>query len=137
MPHNLIKDKLINLIEIIFQDKALITLHKTLNYETLYNFQELDADNFSKLNNWRPLTLLNTDYKIITKNISNRIKKYITKIIKQSQTGFIKGRYIGENIRLIQETIVKLEDENLPGLLLFADFEKCSIVSIMSLCLTA
>ena len=72
--------------------------------------------------------MLNTDYKIITKTISNRIQKYITKIIEQSQTGFIKGfikgRYIGENIRLIQETIVKLEDENLPGLLLFADFEK-------------
>ena len=49
----------------------------------------------SNLNNWRPLTLLNTDYKIITKSISNRIKIYITKIIEQSQTGFIKGRYIG------------------------------------------
>ena len=78
--------------------------------------------------------MLNTDYKIITKTILNRIKKYITKIIEQSQTGFIKGRYIGENIRLIQETIVKLDDGNLPGLLLFADFEKKhSIVSIMSL----
>ena len=91
----------------------------------------------SNLINWRPLKLLNTDYKIITKTILNRIKKYITIIIEQSQTGFIKGRYIGETIRLIQETIVKLEDENLPGLLLFADFEKkCSIVSVMSLCLT-
>ena len=58
----------------------------------------------SNLNNWRPLTLMNTDYKIITKTISNRIKKKnMTKIIKQSQTGFIKGRYIGENIRLIQK----------------------------------
>ena len=77
------------------------------------------------LSNRRPLTLLNTVYKFITKTISNRIKKiYITKIIEQSQTGFTKGRYIGENIRLIQETVVKLEDENLPGLLLFADFEK-------------
>ena len=68
--------------------------------------------------------MLNTDYRIITKTISSRIKKYITKIIKQSQTSFSKGRYIGENIRPIQESIVKLEDENSPGLLLFADFEK-------------
>ena len=68
--------------------------------------------------------MLNTDYKIITKTLLNRIKKFITIIIEQSQTGFIKGRYIGETIRLIQETLVKLEDENLPGLLLFADFEK-------------
>ena len=42
------------------------------------------------------------------------------------QTGFIKGRYIRENIRLIQETIEKLEEEDQPALLLFADFEKAT-----------
>ena len=76
------------------------------------------------MNNWRPLTLLNTDYKIATKAIANRIKKFLPKIINCSQTGFIKGRYIGENIRLIQETIEMLEKENMAGLLFFADFEK-------------
>ena len=76
------------------------------------------------MNNWRPLTLFNTDYKIVTKAIANRIKKYLPNIINSSQTGFIKGRYIGENIRLIQETIEKMENENMPGLLFFADFEK-------------
>ena len=81
-------------------------------------------NDLGNLNNWRPLTLLNTDYKIVTKTISNRIKKYISNIIENSQTGFIKGRYIGENIRLIQETIEKLEEEEQPVLLLFADFEK-------------
>ena len=62
--------------------------------------------------------------KIVTKTISNRIKKYISHIIENSQTGFIKGRYIGENIRLIQETKEALEEEYHPGLILFADFEK-------------
>ena len=73
----------------------------------------------SSLNNWRPLTLLNTDYKIVTKAIANRIKKYLPNIINSSQTGFIKGRYIGENIRLILETIEKMENENMPGLFIF------------------
>ena len=81
-------------------------------------------NDLGNLNNWRPLTLLNTDYKIIKKTISNRIRKYTSHIIEDSQTGFIKGRYIGENIRLIQETIEALEEENHPGLILFADFEK-------------
>ena len=71
-----------------------------------------------------PSNPLNTDYKIATKSIANRIKKFLPNIIDCSQTGFIKGRYIGENIRLIQETIEKLENENSPGLLFFADFEK-------------
>ena len=35
-------------------------------------------NDLGNLNNWRPLTLLNTDYKIVTKTISNRIKKYVS-----------------------------------------------------------
>ena len=76
------------------------------------------------INNWRPLTFLNTDYKIATKAIANRIKKHLPKIIDSSQTGLVKDRYIGENIRLIEETIEALENENSPGLLFFADSEK-------------
>ena len=81
-------------------------------------------NDLGNLNNWRPLSLLNIDYKIVTKTISNRIKKYISHIIENSITGFIKGRYTRENIRLIQETIEALEGENHPGLILFADFKK-------------
>ena len=39
-------------------------------------------NDLGNLNNWRPLTLLNTDYKKVTKTISNRIKKYTSNIIK-------------------------------------------------------
>ena len=54
----------------------------------------------------------------------NRVKDIITKIIDHSQTGFIKGRYIGENIRLLFEIIDAAEEENKPGLIFFSDFEK-------------
>ena len=40
------------------------------------------------------------------------------------QTGFIKGRFIGENIRLIDSVIGFAKERNIPGLLLFLDFEK-------------
>ena len=80
--------------------------------------------NLAQLNNWRPISLLNIDYKISTKAIANRIKKVLNTIINDSQTGFLKGRYIGENIRTIFEVIESLNDENKPGLIFFADFEK-------------
>ena len=48
----------------------------------------------------------------------------LLKIIHNSQTGFIKGRYIGENIRLLIETIDNAEEENKPGLIFFTDYEK-------------
>jgi hypothetical protein len=51
------------------------------------------------LNNWRPISLLKIDYKIATKSIATRMKKVLISLIENSQTGFLKGRYIGENIR--------------------------------------
>ena len=53
------------------------------------------------LKNWRPITLLNSDYKIATKSIASRVRKVIPRIINHGQTGFLKNRFIGENIRLL------------------------------------
>ena len=77
-----------------------------------------------KLKNWRPISLLNVDYKIATVAIANRIKPIITSIVDNSQTGFIKGRFIGENISLLFDIIETAEEQNNPGLLFFSDFEK-------------
>ena len=74
--------------------------------------------------NWRPLTLLNCDYKIATKVIANRLKTHLHKLINNDQTGFLKGRFIGENIRLIDSVVNYTAAKKIPGLLLFLDFEK-------------
>ena len=59
------------------------------------------------IKNWRPLTLLNCDYKIAAEAIANRIKSVIPKLINNDQTCFLKGRFIGENIGLI-DNIMKV-----------------------------
>ena len=83
-------------------------------------------NDLGNLNNWRPLTLLNTDYKIETKAISNWIKTIYILYHRKFTNWFNEGtiRNIGENIRFIQETIEALEGENHPELILFVDFEK-------------
>ena len=76
------------------------------------------------LKHWRPLSLLNCHYKIAAKLIAIRIQNTLPKLINNDQTGFIKGRFIGENIRLIDSIINYTANENIPGLILLLDFEK-------------
>ena len=83
--------------------------------------KETDLKN---LKNWRPLSLLNCDYKIAAKSIANRIQATLPKLINNDQTGFIKGRFIGKNISLIDSIIKYTANKNIPGLILLLDFEK-------------
>ena len=76
------------------------------------------------IKNWRPISLLNVVYKIGSACIAKRMKAVLPKLINEDQTGFMAGRYIGENLRLIYDLISFLEQNNLPGLLLNIDFEK-------------
>ena len=56
--------------------------------------------------------------------MAKRLEKVLPKIINPDQTGYVKGRYIGENIRLIQDLMFYTEKENLPGIAVFIDFRK-------------
>ena len=56
------------------------------------------------LKNWRPISLLNTDYKIITKILANRIKKVLPTVINPDQVAYLKKRFFGQNIRTIFES---------------------------------
>ena len=76
------------------------------------------------IKNWRLISLLNCDYKIAAKAIANRLKQVLPKLIDNDQTGFLKGRSIAENIRLIDGIIKYTAEKSIPGLLLFLDFEK-------------
>ena len=74
--------------------------------------------------NWRPITLLNTVYKIASSCIAERIKNVLPKIIGEEQKGFLTGRYIGENIRMLYDVLAFTESHDLPGIVMLIDFEK-------------
>ncbi len=76
------------------------------------------------LKNWRPISLLNVSYKMLSGCIAQRIKKVLDGLIHENQKGFLKNRYIGENTRLVYDLMQLMEEKNLPGLLLLIDFEK-------------
>ena len=74
--------------------------------------------------NLRPTSLLNIDYKILTKFIAKRLEKVLPKIINSDQTGYVKNRYIGENVRLISDIMSYTEETSIPGIAFFLDFKK-------------
>ena len=76
------------------------------------------------LANWRPLNLLNTFYKLVSGVITERIKPVLDTIIHPDQKGFVSGRYIGEAVRTVYDTIDYPKNNNKAGLLLCVDFEK-------------
>ena len=57
------------------------------------------------IQNYRPITLLNVDYKILSKVLATRIKKVLGEIIHFDQVGYIKDRNIGEAVRLIDDIL--------------------------------
>ena len=78
----------------------------------------------TSLENLRPISLLNVDYKILTKTIAKKIEKVLPNIINVDQTGYVKGRYIGENIRLIQDVLHFTNLTKQKGIAIFLDFKK-------------
>ena len=51
---------------------------------------------------------------------------YVMQLINPDQTGYVKGRYIGENVRLIYDLIHYTDKPNQKGIAIFLDFKSIS-----------
>ena len=94
------------------QKQAVITL-----------IQKKDRD-VTLIKNWRPISLITVDIKVASKALAAKMKAVIHSLISYDQTAYVKGRYIGESVRLIDELLKYAEDENIDGILFAADIEK-------------
>ena len=74
--------------------------------------------------NYRPICLLSVVYKLIMMVIYNRISSDLQKALPKTQAAYQKGRSITEQIQIIQQTIEKLNEFNLRGVICFIDFTK-------------
>ena len=86
---------------------------------------EKEGKNATYVINYRPITLLNVDYKILSKVLARRIKEVLGEIVHHDQVGYIKDRNIGEAVRLIiiDDMFFNSLNQN-NGYLAAADFEK-------------
>ncbi len=54
------------------------------------------------LKNWTPISLLNTEYKVIAKILATRLQTILPDVINDDQSGYRKGRYIGHNVWILE-----------------------------------
>ena len=71
---------------------------------------------------FRPISLLNVDLKILSHVLAQRLKKILSKLINEDQTGYIKNRFIWFNLRQIKDIIDDADIYKMEGSLVFIDF---------------
>ena len=83
-----------------------------------------DTNNAHTLKNWRPISLLNTDYKMLSKVLTNRLNKVIEHIVHPDQTCSIPGRTIQNNVHLIRNIVEYTNNKNMSAAIISLDQSK-------------
>ena len=76
------------------------------------------------LPSWRPITLLNVDYKMLTKLFSKRLSVFLPNLIHSDQKGFVKSQNIRDNLLDIQSLISACQSGKQEAMLLLLDIER-------------
>jgi hypothetical protein len=115
-----IKDLVLNSLQTAFVKGELSTEQK----RGVINLIPKKEKDIRLLKNWRPISLLNTDYKILTKTLASRLKKVLPDVINEDQVAYLKERFIGQNIRTIIDVMEFTKITNSQGIVAFLDYEK-------------
>ena len=89
-----ISDSFMNCINECFEKGEMSSSKK----QAIITLIERKVKDRSHLENWRPISLVDVDTKIMTKVIASRIKEVLPDIIHPNQTGYVKDHFIGETI---------------------------------------
>jgi hypothetical protein len=74
--------------------------------------------------NYRPITVLNMDYKTMTKVLATKLAEVAPTLVHRDQAGFIKGRSIFDQVKLAKLTIDYGQSSNQNGAIIALNQEK-------------
>ena len=98
-------------------------MHGTASHSIISLMPKPKKD-ITEIKNWRPLSLLNCDYKIYAKMIANRLQIVLPELISTDQTGFVKGRDIADNIKSLNVIIEYCKENQIDAILTAYDFQQ-------------
>ena len=81
-------------------------------------------DDDEDIANYRPISLTNVDYKIFVFTLTQRLQNIIKNLVNTDQSAYIKGRYMGTNIRLVSDVIEYYDLSSKSGIVFMLDFTK-------------
>ncbi len=94
------------------------------HFESIITLLPKDGKDAKDIKNWRPITLSNCDSKIITKALANKISTVLETIIDVSQTAYVPGRSVADNLRSNFYMKQYCENKNLDSVLISLDAKK-------------
>ena len=107
-------------VEMVNSGEELPTLFK----ESIVKLIPKNNNTVKTINDLRPISLTNIDYRIYTKALANRMRLIADKVIKDHQTCSIRGRRINDNINLIRDVIFECENNGSELFVLSVDQSK-------------
>ena len=116
-----ISDLLTKSFNTAFQNKKLSSNQRKGIITLIHKGKELPRND---LRNWRPISLTNSDYKLLAKCLAIRLSCVIDDIVGNDQIAYIKGRQVSSLLRLIDDVIEQTDVMQKPGLLLAIDFSQ-------------
>ena len=111
-----------DLLEVIEESQITRHIHPPMNFTYIALIPK--SDDPTSFNDFRPISLCNCLYKIISKIIANRIKPILSSHISAEQFAFLQNQHIHEAIGTSQEALHSIKHKNLKGISLNIDLAK-------------
>ena len=81
-------------------------------------------DDQEDTSNYRPISPTNVDYRILAFTLAERVQQVMGDLVSTDQSAYIRGRYMGTNIRLVNDILEYYDLFSKSGILLTLDFTK-------------
>ena len=76
------------------------------------------------IKNWRPISLLNVDSKLISKPLGNRLQDVMPNLVSENQSAYVNNRFISKSGKLISDILEITDSLQVDDLLMTIDIEK-------------